>query len=154
MKTMTEHNPTDDGTEDASLDGEDIDDLITRFDDIADTSLAALDDATQENIETRDVVRMINFLDNEVEQMLQLLYDPEHDVDALLYDILIDHPEVPTVEVARFFDLLTGYTEEELSWALKDAGIIREVRGMVLDEVEYMYGFDEFDPETFEEDDQ
>ena len=138
-------------TRDVSLDGEDVDDLLTRFDDIADTSLAALDDAEQETIETRDVVRMINYLDNEVEQMLRLLYDPEHDVDDLLYNVLIDHPEVTTGEVASFFNLLTGYTEEELSWALEDAGIHREVRMAILDEVERTYGFDEFDPETFEE---
>ena len=138
-------------TRDRDLDGEDVDYLMSAFDDIADTSLHALDDATSENIETRDVVRMINYLDHEVERMMELVYDRENDVEHLIHGIMTDLPEISRGDIAEFFGHLSGYTEEEILWAMEDAGIPREERFMIRDEVRREYGFDEFDPETFEE---
>lgn len=137
--------------QDANLSGDEQDALINMFDDIAETGDAAREHAERGETRKKNLVRMIAFLDHKSDRLLNMLGHEDNEVEDYLFNLLMDNPMVYRVEVARVLHYLEGgQTEEEISWALEDAGVDREERFAIIDAMNEAFDLPEFDPEEYE----
>lgn len=131
----------EDMTDDNTLADSDQDRLLITFDNIAETGEAALADAEAGEMSTRDVARMVGYLENQIDTLHGVLRDKDDEVAEWILEGLEICPEVSERQVAEVAADLDGgpYEEVDLRGPMKDAGIPREEMCHLMQEAERMY---------------